>query len=109
ALDGSFDDARPRRELLGDPAVEQLPERRDADERMDAPRLEGLREALRGQLVEVGDLGADQQRDEEATRKLEGVVEGQHREEPLADVEVEERTDLRGERGEVAVGEKDAL
>src|SRR5438105_15930243 len=75
ALDHAFHDARLLSQLLRDAAVEELPERGDPDEGVDAPRLERLREPIGGQLVEVGDLGADQQRDEEATRKLERVAE----------------------------------
>ena len=89
--------------------MEQLPEGRDADQRVDAPGVERIGQPIRGELVEVGDLRAEHQGDQQATTKLEGVVQRQHAEDALANAQIEQSGDLRGQRGEVAVREYDAL
>ena len=96
-------------DLLREPPVQELPQRRNADHRLDLAALERLAQALRGQLVEVGDLRAEEERNEQAAGELEGVVERQHAEQPLAHAQIEERRELRGQRGEVAVRQEDAL
>jgi hypothetical protein len=95
--------------LLDDAALEELPERRDAHHGGHLRVAQRLDHALAGELVEVDHRRAARERQQQPAGELEGVMQRQHREHPVALAERKHRSQRGDEPAEVAVREHHAL
>jgi hypothetical protein len=112
-VDREVEHLRCERSTFGDPCMqlplEDLEQRRDADHRRDPSRLEAVLEALARELVEIDDAGPPRERQEQAARQLERVMQGQDTENAVVPAERKKRRQRSREGGQVFVAEHDAL
>ncbi len=108
-VEGRAREGSPGVDLVEDAALEELPQRGDADHGGRARGAKPLGDALARHLADVHDARAARQRQQQPAGELEGVVQRQDAEHDVAAREREDGRERRDERGEVRVCELDAL
>ena len=99
----------PSVDLLQDAPLEELPEGRHADHRRGPRRAQPLGDPVARALVQVDHARAAREREEQAARELEGVVERQDAQRRVAARQREDGRERGDERREVRVREHHAL
>ena len=95
--------------LTANAAVEQLPERGNANHAGHTAMLEAVGQPIPIDGIEIDDARSTRERQQKTTSKLEGVVQRQNAEQSIRLTEREHSRDRGHERAKVAVAEHDAL